>query len=1165
MDNKKVRFLNLLKLTKYIAGVCFILLACIPGYTKGYSQSLSLDISNKSLSDVIEYIEKHSDYHFFYQNSETDLTQKVSIKERGSLEKVVKKLFKNTNLKPVFLGKQILLKPRGKKQKKISGYVTYESGDAFDGVNVILNDKTAISTDSFGYYEMYVQAGDKLKFSHVGFETKEFVISNQNRIDVTMEISVTALDPVILVGYQEKKASDVSGSIVRVEGKTIENNLQSGLSVDRGIEGLVKGVLVTQGSGEFGNNADVIIRGITSPFAGGNNNPLYVVDGVPLFVPSEGSGGSRLDGTNFNPLQTINPADIESISVLKDASATAIYGSRGANGVIIIKTKSAGFEQPTTINFSYRTTVARPVRILNYLDAKEFKEYILALNKNSYDYYLDNFTRDTTYGPNTLALLDRFGFAYKEADKDVTYDPALVKFGKGNTDWNKEVYRNLAMSQKMNISISGGGEKSSHGLSLGYLNRQGLLKADIQERYNIRYNHNLKLKKIFNLGTTINFSRSLTKSGFSSANTQDPTTSTLGSGLLRFRPDFEVYDKNGEYTFENIGTTKDPTYKVNPVGGTIVGRPNKKLNHSAIANVYVEAEPIKDLRLKAQYSFQLLFDETRDFQPKKYRANGYSPGITRTELSTANFMIANSTVDYTASYNTEINELHTVNALVGFSHNKQVNNSLTFLYSRFTSDELDPYPQGASSVVSKIKSILPTALNSYFTRGSYVYNDRYGINLVLRLDRSSRFAPVNRNAFFPSVSANWNIHNETFMLGSIIKELKLRASFGYTGSTNVSEFSYLQLFEYVNRYKGEPALSYTPSLANTRARWEMTREYNIGLNFMLEKSMLRGSLDLYDKRSSDVLMTDLVPKESGADQFTNNVAEVENRGVELSLGSDIINTKDFVWSVDLNASRNINKLLKISQGGAELIGSTEFYSIGREANLIRGYRVKGIIQNQETIDKLNAKARAGGKHSYYDQVGTGVGDYLFEDIDGDSVITNRDRVILGSRQPELYGGFNTKINYKGISLGVFFSYSYGVETIRNMNFPGFNKFYNIEKRLGPKYRWSPTNRSATLPRLIHQSGSDGNNRISDRLVYDASYIRLTALRIGYDLPKKILDKLRLNRFNIYVSTTNVFTWTNFPGIDPQATDEGSSSIANTGNVGVYPMSKTISTGVSLQF
>lgn len=1163
-----LRFIKHRLLQRKVAGI-FIFLLLIFVSPKAFSgnvvqDTLRVSFRDATLEEVIDYLEAKTKYRFLYEASDINLTQSVTASYKGRAKNVIFKLFGDLGIDAIIRENQVILKNIIYQDELmvLSGIVTDMNGIPLPNAHVLVNDlRKGTITDANGKYKINVHKGDILSFCYIGFKTYNYVVENKTLVNIKMQENLSELDEVV-IGYGEQRRENVSAAISSSRGDVIRQNMQIGTTFDKGLDGLMKGVFITQGTGELGNNADINIRGITSPFGKSNNNPLFVIDGVALFVNSNGEY-DKGDGLNFNPLESISSEDIESIDVLKDAAATAIYGSRGANGVIIVKTKKGRYNQPTSVSLSWQTSLGRPIKTFDYLKTEDFKKYILALNKNSYDYYLANKTIDKYYGDRTLSLLESFGF--KNSAGGFIYEPKNVKFGNADTDWNDVVYRKPAIANSINIGINGGGNDSFYNFTFGYINQEGILKADKLERYNSRLNYNFKISETIKAGALINFSKSQNKSGFSAINTATGGNE-LGSDILKFRPDIPIYGKGSKLTYDNVGTKDFPIYKVNPLGMTTLSNLGNKVNYSFLGNVFTEWDITPELSFRFQYSLHLLFGDTKIFQPKEFKVEGYEKS-TQSELSTANMIVSNMTVDYTAKYLKSFGN-HTITGLLGFSHNKDESDLKFYRYKGFINSQVGTEVQDAKKTYSKTRQVLPSALNSFFGRFSYNYSDKLGLLLSLRLDRSSKFAKRNRNAWFPAISTYWNIHNEDFMLDSFFEELKLRLSYGFTGSTNLEEFQYKQFYQSGrDKYNGELTLVPTETLANERIRWEKTREVNFGVDFTFSNYIIYGSLDLYYKKTTDVIANTMIIFESGYDSFTSNYASLSNKGIELSLSSDIITNEDFLWKINFNASRNLNKILSLSKA-IKKSGASNYYVVGRETNIIRGFIADGIIQEQKTIDELNKTAKAKG-HSFYYSSSTGPGDYLYRDISGpkgvpDGKVDDYDREIIGTRQPDLFGGFNTSLRYKNFNLGIYFSYSLGVDSFRADEDTQFAKFNNVESYMAPQFRWSPTNKTAGLPRLIHRK-EGGNNLRSTANLFDASYLRLTSINLGYDLPESIVGRMGLRKFSIYASATNLYTWTNFPGLDPQGASGGYASDMNNTNYDTYPSAKTFSIGVKIQY
>lgn len=1159
-NEKEGYFLAFLKNTKKTIALCMVFFLCVASsYANNGSQNkLSLDISNKTLGYVMNYIESNSDYHFFYQNAEVDLAQKISIKEKGDLTKLVNKLFAKTNLKPIFSGKQILLKRRAEKQQKISGYVTYESGEAFEGVNVILNNTKAYATDSFGYYELNAELGDKLVFSHVGFETQEFLIVNQEKINVTMEVATTELEEVVLIGYGEKKAKDIATSITKIDQETLTQNFQSGATFDRALSGLIKGVRVTQGAGRPGTPVDINVRGITSPFNGSRNNPLFVIDGVQF----EGSASNFNDqnGAQPNPLLAINPNDIKSISVLKDAGATAIYGSRGANGVIIVETKRGKKGEKTAISFSAKTTMSVPVGTINYLNLEDYKRFVTKLIDNSVKLSKKN----SNYARDYLGELNaKFGVTNNE------FDAKKIQWGKGNTNWADEVYRKPAITNEASMSLSGGGESTAYSLSLRHVNQEGLLKKDRLKQYNMRLSLDVEPMDILKIGGTFSLSKTINKSGYGAGGN---SIDRLNTSLMNFRPDIPVFEK-GNLTYDSIvrinvfgsQVYRDEKFFLNPLGVTTKSAQRLSDGLNAVGNVYLELEPLEKLKIRTAVSASSL---STDFSSATLARNQreFQPPYSTSGLSTSIHTISNVITDLTANYNKVFNDVHSFGVFIGSSWNRTYTNARSVNYQGLPDNESLGSLNYARSVNEYKDFSSESGINSLMGRLTYDYSGRYGITLALRSDKSSKFGSGRKQAWFPSIAVNWNVHEESFLSGvEAINQLKFRGSVGVTGSTNLpADFLYLKLYAPVGlepqTYNGGLALGRTGNLANPVIGWERTNEINLGVDFAFFKERLSGSVDVYQRRTEGVLSGSPFRLETGRETYISNFATVDNKGIEVDLNIGIVRQEDWRLDMGINIAQNINKLVSFNEAlnNPEVVTG---YEVGREINLIRGFTSLGIYQTQEEVDKLNQEAKKKG-HSFYDGRYTAPGDYKIKDVNKDGHITFADVTFIGSNQPDFFGGFNTSVIYKGIELGAFFNFSYGAEMNRSVGM-GSNPRKNIEKQFDIDKRWSPKNKTAKLPRLV--VGNPGRNeRTSTANLFDASYLRFKSLQLGYIFPNKLVSSIGITYLKIYAATSNLYTWTNYPGLDPESVT-GAASQTGSFNVDPYPLAKSLTFGLMVNF
>lgn len=1113
--------------------------------------NLTFNFNNSNIEKVIDYIETNSNFRFLYRSSEIDLTKKINLNYTGEITEAISILFKNTPIKPIITNKQVILKTKIiDQQRVISGIVKDREGIPLEGVTVLINQfERGTATDANGKYSISAKTGDKILFSYVGFKNQEFIIGEQNTINVTLQFDISLLDEIVLIGYGKKERSKISTAIGTIEGQDIENEIQSGASFDRSLSGLVKGVRIIQGSGRPGTGVDINIRGYTSPFADSANNPLFIIDGVPI----QAKVGF---GANNNPLASINPNDIESINVLKDAAATSIYGSRGANGVIIIKTKKGHLDKDMTVQLSVRSTFSKPINTLKYLDANGYKNYVSSLMNsgiidrvNSLDPSSDEFAE---LGNNLFALTE-LGVGFNPDNGKFNYDPSLAEYGDANINWADVVYRDAAYTQEYNASLNGGTEQTTYGLSLRYLDQEGLLKADNYRQYNARLNFSIIPNDKWEIGTNIGLNSTKNKTGYISMN-QDLNR------LFSARPDLPVYNEKGE-----INTTKATAFSfiANPLGITTknYGESNGK---SVTGNIYVQYEILKDLKLKGAVNIAHFTSNTNNFTSGKYGSVGFINGIIqslrRLNLSTAEN--TNIVSDLTANYTKSFNEKHTIDFLAGITRTEEYIKTTQNNYFGFPNDNLR-FPQFATSTEGKpnVTANPPNKLNSYITRASYDYDNKYGITATIRLDQATNFAPGNRDAWFPSVAASWNIHNEKFVTNKDkINNLRLRLSYGNTGSTNVPSFSFIQKFTAETLYNGQTAVGPSNTLSNPYVKWEKTAEINAGIDFGFFKNRISGSFDIYRRKSSDVLAAAPYPLSTGATSFIGNLADIENKGFEVALNFDIIRNENFNWSFGANATKNINKVLAFNVASVDE-SFNDTYQVGKEINLIKGYVVEGIYQTPKEIADLNAKAVKKG-YAFYDE-NIAPGDYKMKDLNNDGRITSEDRKILGSSQPDLFGGFRTKLNYKGLSLGLSFSYSFGSEILRSSNaLSNASPLSNIETQFAPENRWSPTNEKATLPRIAFNTGH--NARSSTANIFDASFVRFKSIRLGYNLPYSLAEKLKLSNIDLYISGNNLHTWTDFPGLDPEGTTGGAFPTSTT-NRDPYPISKSFTFGVNATF
>ncbi|MGO1729063.1 MAG: TonB-dependent receptor [Flavobacteriaceae bacterium] len=1122
------------------------------------AQEVNILAKNSTLEDVFQQIEDQTSLRFFYDSNEVDVNQPINqVYKDVKLSDVLASVLEAQNLTYTILKNQIILKKETQSQTSLSpnkvqdnvieGQVTNEGGGPLPGVNILVEGtNNGAMTDFDGNYSVEVNADSKvLIFSYVGFKTKPVKIENESRIDVVMEEDVELLDQVVLIGYGKQKREDVSGSVSSVQTDDIVQASAGQVGFDRALGGLVKGVQVSQNSGRPGSPIRMNIRGVTSPLSsgGGLNQPLYVIDGVPF--NTEGISGS-------NPLLTINPNDIETFDILKDAAATSIYGSRGANGVILVTTKKGKRNQETTTSLSYKTTIARPINKVKVLDASQYRDYYDLLIGNSVDAMnsgkLDpSFAFDLQNIGNVDIDFSDFTSTYNGLNENY--------FGNADTDWNDEVFRSMAITDQVNFGISGGTENTNYSLNLAHVNQEGVVNHDRFEQYNVGMSLNTDLSDKFTFGGTVNLGHTKAKSGEETVLGQY----NVNTMVVRARPDLPVRGDNGNLLPQEDYENGFQTYEPNPL--MRLGNDGLDKSYNFIGNGFLEYEPIENLKLKADINAAVFYSDNGTFVPKSAQTDMVIiPSTSFLEKSSA--LVSNVTTNLTANYEFRFDK-HRFTTMIGAAWDQTKTDSDGQFYSGFPDDDVLTNPTSAEELLGYTGTKFETGLNSLFSRITYNYDSKYNATINFRTDTSSKFGPNNKRAYFPSISTSWNIAREDFLIDNEeINELKLRVSAGRVGSTNVADFAYIQFFNTSasDIYNGSSAVLPNDVFPNEDIGWETTDEINIGLDFRLLNSRIYGNVDVYNRKTDGALVTTPIPLELGSGTYYSNFIDVSNKGVEVSLGGDIIQTQDFNWSVNANWAVNRNKLDKF-KGASVNEHQLDYFVEGEPVGTIKGYKVKEIIQSQDVIDDLNAASPTG----VYDQPVTGVGDYLFEDTNGDGRITSADRTVIGDVEPDFFGGFSTNFSYKNFSVSAIFQYSVGAEALWDgiptgvFNTLGSNKYQEYALNT-----WTPDNPDARYAKAVYFDPAS-NSRISDRYLYDTSYLRLKSLQISYAFEPNTLKKLGIDQARLTLSGNNLATWTKWPGVDPETFSERRNITSQTNNEDPYPLSKSFSLGVELQF
>lgn len=1122
------------------------------------SQNARLTIETEqtiTVDEVFEIIQKQTPYHFVYQSDLFKGYPKVTV-EKGEVrvDRLLEKCLNQGLFDFQFLDDQqsILITKRSKPvvqpdKRVITGVVSDKDGFPLPGVNILVKDtNVGTLTDFEGAYSIEVEEGQILVFSYLGYETKEVEVTEASLdvLDVLLVENLDRLDEVVLIGYQKVKASEVTGAVSSINTTDLQSKNVGVAGFARGMGGLVKGLRVSQNTGVPGSLPRVNIRGYTSPLSGSLNQPLYVIDGVPVYTDSPYDTAAEIG----NPILNLDPNSIESIDVLKDAAATSIYGSRGANGVILIETKAGKRNQKPQIQVSYSTSFGSPIKTLNSLGLKGFKEYsdliaqntLAAINagqiNSSFIDNLDavaNITQNSESGP----------YIYNGLKEDA--------FGEADNNWNDLVYRNVATTHQLRLGFNGGSEFTDYAFDLSGTDQEGLRIDSKLESYNLHSTINSDLTDYVKAGGTVNLGYNRISSG--------AETFEGGPSIISARPDIPVRDEYGELVPLPSYSYGYLTWNPNPLAELQKTVNNK--SYSFIGNTYLEVEPIDRLTVRGQVNGSMHYTDGYVFTPKIAQID---QGFDRvSSLVDSDYLSTNMTLDLTANYQFNVAKNHSFNLMTGYSWDRNRKKSKTLYLYGFPDDDVLTDVNSAEKILRYPSEELETGMNSFFSRLVYGYKGIYNATLNFRSDASSKFGPGNKRGYFPSASVSWNLSNMNFLVEDpTVNNLKLRLSYGKTGSSNISDFTYLQFFDSSSFYKYGGHQSLVPAgfaLPNPDIKWETTLGANFGVDYAFFDSRLYGSVDVYNRQTSDALAPTPIPLELGAEEYTSNLMDLSNKGVEVELNGTIIKNENFNWNLGVNWAFNRNKLENLH--GANIASwDLDYYVEGKPIGTIKGYEVEKIITSQEEVDQLNASSPTG----VYSNSSLGVGDYMFRDVNGDGKITADDRVVIGNPEPKFFGGFNTTFQYENFSFGAFFEYSVGGKAIWS-TMAGQNGNYILQNKLSSYAHntWTPDNPDARYARALYNDPSN-NGRISDRYVFDKSYLRLSSLQLSYTLDQKLLDKWSLSSARIFIAASNVFTWTSWPGIDPGASSTNTNIAFETENTDPYPLAKTFSVGVEIK-
>ncbi len=1096
---------------------------------------IDLSIKNGTYTQLFKEIETKSEFSIFYKDGIIDNSRTLNLSvSKSTIPEILDKIFKDTDLIYSISNSQIVIdrkavinvtdstpSKRNLQQAQISGTVTDSKQVPLPGVNIVEKGTTnGVVSDFDGNYSITVSSENAvLVFSFIGFRTKEIPVGQSSTIDVNLEEDAQGLDEVVVIGYGTTKRSDLTGSVVSVSGD--DAAAVPVASVDQSLQGRAAGVNVTQNSAAPGGSVSIRIRGGTSINAA--SEPLYVIDGFPIFndnnafgAPTAGALGAGR-GTPPNILSTLNPSDIASIDILKDASATAIYGARGANGVVIITTKRG---QSGKLNIDYDT----------YYGIQEVSKTLDLMNATEYARFVN------------------------EAIPDTFTEEEINSFGQG-TNWQDEIFRSASIKNH-NLSISGGNEKTNFAISGSYFDQEGLVLNSDFERFSWRTNVDSRINNWLKAGTSISITHSINNGvaiGVGPGANAGPV-----NAALEFSPTVPVFDEDGEYSTAILGGTTD-----NPVAKALEISDETKITR-LLGNSYFDIDLTKGLQWRTTFGADLFYNTRNFFSTRVVLPGSASNGFG----SIGNTRSITWNISNTLTYSIDSGD-NNLTFLLGNDIQQNKTEQTLLAASNFVSDDLGVGGIDLASSLPSNANFIEWSILSYFARADYIWKNKLFLTATGRVDGSSRFAENNKYAFFPSGALAYRVSEEPFLQDSeTINNLKLRVGYGITGNQEIGVFQSLALFgidDVDNGYtfgsgQGNPIIPL--GLANPDLKWESTEQYNVGIDLGLWNNRIGLTADYYHKNTEDLLLFFPVPPNSGASSQLRNAGAVQNKGFELALNTINLNG-DFKWTTDFNISFNTNEVTDLAGLEEILIEGSDTGIVQNEAAFriaegdplgsIFGYQFDGVYQTQEDLD--NSPQYNGAE----------VGLFKYKDISGpdgvpDGVVNGDDRTVIGNAQPDFFGGFNNSFSYKGLTLDVFLNFTYGNDILNVNRSSQENSDVLVNQLATVNDYWRGEGTSTTIQRPVEGRSF---NIVSDRFIEDGSFIRARLIRLSYDFPLEKMNVPFLRSLNVYGSVENAFIITDYSGFDPEVnTLAGGNAVIGVDNA-AYPRPRTFLLGIKV--
>lgn len=1089
---------------------------------------VSIKGNNITLADVFKSIKQQTGLTVFYNNSLLDDSERISISfNQTGIEDVMRLVLKGKAIDWLIQKKNIVLQkskvPSGLRsndpgsdnyqQSSVTGTVKIDGEKVIPGINIsVKGTKQATSTNALGFYRLInVPDHATLVFSYIGYTTMEVPVNGRSKIDVVLKERLSDLDEVVVVGYGAQKKRDLTGSIGSISADQMDR-FPSG-NLNSSLQGKIAGLQITINSGEPAAGATVRIRGASS--ISGGNQPLYIVDGMPINVQT--FSASDDGGATFSPLSDINPADIESIEVLKDGAAASIYGSRATNGVVIITTKGGKGVKEAEINLSLNSSLVDMTRRVGVLNGPQWR-----------DAYKEGYYNLTGTQTDKVSVIDSLHPYYSQSN-----------------NWQDIMFRE-SLQYKADVSVRGSSDKISYFASMGYADLKPVIIQTGYKQLTGNANLDYKISDRISGKTIVKLSRS----NYSRIKTGSSNFSVIFQSFSTM-PVYAPYDPySGEIIPLFEGSKRNPlaiaTYATNDISRwRMLGR--QEINVKIFEG------------LSFQTSFGVDYDNTE--------LSSYNPPILNTNESSNRSLLNPITTDSwinenILNYRKTIAGDHNISALLGQSFQKFNRKSLS-LSGSGSIDNLITSINGASTILNFSQGISENKLLSYFGRINYDYKSRYLLSFTMRQDGSSRFGEDNRFGYFPAVSAGWRFTDEPFFKSiGFLKDGKLRASYGVTGNQDIGNYVSQGSISNIGTYLGAIAIG-TNAVPNKLLKWENTEQADVGLDLTFFNGRMDVMFDLYHKKTNDLLFNVQVPSEIGYNTIAMNYGSILNKGLEFTIGGLIVDNS-LRWNSRFIFGMNRNRVIDLPDGRDYRPNSYSLARVGQPIGVFYGLKALGVYARDE--DNVY-RTENGVAIPYRKGASTGAvykgGDVRWEDVNGDGIINDDDLQIIGNPNPKFSGGFNNEFSWKRFKLNTFFTYSVG------------NSVFNLVKSILDEStndsnfstdqlrRWKKQGDVTDIPRLV-KSDPMQNNAVSSRFVEDGSFIRLQNLGIGYSVPVKKLLALKIKALDIGINAANLFTWSRYSGFDPEVSST-SNPLGYGADDGSFPKTTSYNFSLNVKF